>query len=410
MADDLASVLALLHSSRRRWRTLRAEGGQWNDPERSRQAFERMRPRGGGMSFRSPPHPAEREPRWRVWVVQPDRGRSEFSTAPDRQVTVIANRGTIWSGAPGRPGRSHPDQEDFLSRLGLASRLLETATLSAAYDLEVAGDTTVAGRDGIVVRGRPRHPGAPRVVAEALVLGSDEIEVVVDRERGVLLAVEGRLDGEAFSRLFTDEIAFDEELADELFDIPADEAPPSAQEAWEAVAPPSPPSTEVDGPPDGVIGATLAMTTVLARGEAVVVALDSVVAYPTGVELGVTVRRKGEPEFGSFDATRPRMWSGVSAFPGESLRVTVVFADGRQAVSQNFGDMPDASGAHLIALTGTATQCRFDQRFWLTPLPPPGALGLVVAWPARDIPETRVDISADAIREAAGRTIEVWTP
>jgi hypothetical protein len=36
MADDLPALLELLHESDRRWRTLRAEGDQWADPERSR--------------------------------------------------------------------------------------------------------------------------------------------------------------------------------------------------------------------------------------------------------------------------------------------------------------------------------------------------------------------------------------
>ena len=46
MADDLAAVLKILHDSDGRWRTLRAEGDQWSDPECSREAFLRAVPAG----------------------------------------------------------------------------------------------------------------------------------------------------------------------------------------------------------------------------------------------------------------------------------------------------------------------------------------------------------------------------
>lgn len=71
MADDLATVLTLLHDSDRRWRALRAEGDEWIDPERSREAFLRSvrtwPGRGSAMTSRGTPAPADRDPNWKVW-------------------------------------------------------------------------------------------------------------------------------------------------------------------------------------------------------------------------------------------------------------------------------------------------------------------------------------------------------
>ena len=45
---------------------------------------------------------------------------------------------------------------------------------------------------------------------------------------------------------------------------------------------------------------------------------------------------------------------------------------------------------------------------WLWPPPPPGDLEIVVAWPARGIPETRARLAGELIEEARGRIIEAW--
>lgn len=71
MADELAEVLRLLHDSDRRWRTLRAEGDQWTDAERSREAFLRNVRPGGIASVRGTPGPADVDPIWKVWMAPP---------------------------------------------------------------------------------------------------------------------------------------------------------------------------------------------------------------------------------------------------------------------------------------------------------------------------------------------------
>ena len=134
---------------------------------------------------------------------------------------------------------------------------------------------------------------------------------------------------------------------------------------------------------------------VVAREPSFVVAVDRVTAYPTGFELGITVRTNDAPVHGSFDIANRRSWSGRAAFPGQSLGVGVIFADG--------------SSASVVPISGGGTQARFDQRFWVAALPPPGPVGVVVGWPSRGLTETRADLDGRAIVEAAARAEALWS-
>jgi hypothetical protein len=100
---------------------------------------------------------------------------------------------------------------------------------------------------------------------------------------------------------------------------------------------------------------------------------------------------------------------GTAAFPDESLRVGVAFSDGRRSFADNFQQSSPPSDLTLIPLSGSGTAARFDQRFWVQPLPPPGPVGLIVEWERRGLAETRVDVSAEEIREAASRSSLIWT-
>jgi hypothetical protein len=45
---------------------------------------------------------------------------------------------------------------------------------------------------------------------------------------------------------------------------------------------------------------------------------------------------------------------------------------------------------------------------WVYGLPPPGPLAFVVEWPARGIAETRAEIDAGLVLEAASRAVPAW--
>jgi hypothetical protein len=46
--------------------------------------------------------------------------------------------------------------------------------------------------------------------------------------------------------------------------------------------------------------------------------------------------------------------------------------------------------------------------FWVWPLPPPGPVTFVCAWPRWEIPESRTDLDAGPILEAAARATDLW--
>jgi hypothetical protein len=201
-------------------------------------------------------------------------------------------------------------------------------------------------------------------------------------------------------------VAFDDELDPALFEFPdvPDVYPPSLPVPGQPRRPAPHPRV---GPPDEVLGEPVGGRTVVARTDTLVVAVDRIVAYPNGFELGVTVRTQSEPVHGSFDDHRQRAWSGVSAFPGESIRVSVVFADGRRGEAGNFGPAP-AGAVKLLPIQGHGSQTRFDQRFWVEPLPPPGPLGVIVEWQRRELAETRAELDAGVIVEAARKAETLW--
>jgi hypothetical protein len=202
-------------------------------------------------------------------------------------------------------------------------------------------------------------------------------------------------------------VAFDEDLDPALFEFP--DAPEISERSLavpvERRLRPAPHPRQ--GPPEGVLGQPVAGLTVVARTETMVVAADRIVAYPSGFEFGITIRTNERPAHGSFDDQRQRAWAGVAAFPGESVQVAVVFADGRRGAVDNFSSAP-AGDVRLIPIHGHGTQTRFDQRFWMEPLPPPGPLGVVVAWERRGLAESRADLDAGAIVEAASRAETLW--
>ena len=405
MADDLPAVLNLLHQSHRRWRTLRAEGEEWVDEERSKEAFFRSVGPGSFGTTRGAPGPADRDPRWRVWARQGDQWRADFGGAHQRRFLVISDGHRVCSSSPADGGyRVSDERADLASGAGPAGVLLRPVGLLAGFELEVVNRAEVIGRETFTVRGRPgttterRGPGMFR--------GADEIVFAVDADRGVLLSLEQRLEGAPYRRVAMTSVVFDEELDDALFEFPegGDAAPKVRPEPRRTPAP-----HPRHRPPDGVLGEPVGGSTVVARTDSVVVAVDRVVAYPTGFELGVTVRTPDGPGHGSFSEGRRREWSGTSAFPGESLRISVVFADGRASVAENFtGRPPQASDVRLVPMHGSGTQTRFDQRFWVEPLPPPGAVAVVVEWERRGLAETRVDLDGEAIVDAAGRAETLW--
>jgi hypothetical protein len=95
------------------------------------------------------------------------------------------------------------------------------------------------------------------------------------------------------------------------------------------------------------------------------------------------------------------------------LRFGVGFADGRKATNlerhRDFegGPTPDPPALRLRRWEGYDLLSQ-EVDAWVWGLPPPGPLAFVCEWPARHIPESRTEVDAGLVLEAAGRATALW--
>jgi hypothetical protein len=164
------------------------------------------------------------------------------------------------------------------------------------------------------------------------------------------------------------------------------------------------------GPPLGVVVSEL----LVARSAQATVCVGYIDAYPEGFELeirassSVAYRELGREGDRSGPDVFGRHWPMVGerrdVLPPQLLRIGVQFADGRTATNIGGHDRP-VGGPVMRPLrgggSGGGNKSRFHQGYWISPLPPPGPVGLVCEWPAVGIPIARQEIDAQLILDAA---------
>ena len=105
--------------------------------------------------------------------------------------------------------------------------------------------------------------------------------------------------------------------------------------------------------------------------------------------------------------------------PDELFRAGFQFADGSKVTSLA-GVLPapaavvdtaldqEPEGPLLVPRGGGGGGQSWSHRLWLWPLPDERPLSFVCEWPALGIALTRAEIDLDPIREAAGRSLQLW--
>jgi hypothetical protein len=171
-----------------------------------------------------------------------------------------------------------------------------------------------------------------------------------------------------------------------------------------------PPSPEWMEPPYGVLPGAVALEVVVAQNERAAVYIGRCAAYPTGLDFELHVLAAASA--GDLDPSL----NGIHQRPGggstyeEMLRFGVAFADGRKASNlggfTRSGEEPE--GPVLWGMGGAGGGGRWHQGFWMWPLPPIGPLAFVCEWPAAGIPLTRVEVDSQPLRDAAGRSRELF--
>jgi hypothetical protein len=95
-----------------------------------------------------------------------------------------------------------------------------------------------------------------------------------------------------------------------------------------------------------------------------------------------------------------------------SFRFGMQLADGSKVISDHGGRRPDddaePEGPILRPFLGGGGPRSHFSRWWAWPLPPAGPLEFVCEWPTFGIAETRADIDAQLILDAAQRSIRLW--
>jgi hypothetical protein len=161
---------------------------------------------------------------------------------------------------------------------------------------------------------------------------------------------------------------------------------------------------------------SLALDAVLLEGRDAAVLLGSVQAFSTGIGFTVTaVARRAEPSEGLFGA--------LHRHGGDGLLLGVEYADGRTAstvprrsagpaVPGRVGGDVGAEEPMLQQGSGSGSLRHAESTYYLSPLPPPGVLRVIAAWPSLGLAETTTELSADEIRRAAAgaRTLWPWEP
>ena len=237
-------VLRLMHTAPKRYETVRAALVYRGDGPKIKAVRERYaRSETGRRTFGDSPeriyHPEPDSPfgwRCRIWRVDEHRWRQELEF-PDGEVSMLVSTGRIRpfgtpEGPPGSsevwefrtPGSSRSEHPPWLvatdtfwtmyplDPTGFASIDDELARL----DLKVEEGVRWAGREAIRLRGVPSDEW--EYPPEPLWWGADEYEAVVDAERGILLRLASRLQGEDIDALEVEEIHFDEPFDEVIFE------------------------------------------------------------------------------------------------------------------------------------------------------------------------------------------------
>jgi hypothetical protein len=165
------------------------------------------------------------------------------------------------------------------------------------------------------------------------------------------------------------------------------------------------PNTEYQAPawargPAGMVPGAVAVTLLVARTDTHAVLVDGLLAYPTGFDFDLVVRRR---------PGRPREHRDQDHLWDHGSHLEVRFADGRSADNDPLR-WPRASGdqAPDPPLLYQSTSSPDGGHVWLWGLPPPGPLVFACHWPAGQIPPSQAELDAVLVLEAAARAQTLW--
>lgn len=236
---ELGTLLALLHGTDDRFRTVQATYRTWRHEERLHEAFrantEEQKRRGASVatvsavSSSGEPAPPETEETVRIWR-DGQRFREELHGGRRDGYYGVADGPLWWFWDEAMGARSNQDNPSAQSGVGQRLQvMLNPVPLLSSLRFRVAGNSQVAGRATVTAHATPRphdrrHPWLPAL--HELGIGAQFYQLEVDQERGVLLAVTAIRDEQPFYKITTLAIRFDEPIPAETFQF----TPPEGEE------------------------------------------------------------------------------------------------------------------------------------------------------------------------------------
>jgi hypothetical protein len=160
------------------------------------------------------PSPRERgdfERIWKVWHERPDRWRQEAGLPGGSGIEYrVIDGKAFWFYNPHEGAHAATTEGRFGPEFEIAYVFdPESGVPDLSYlEMRVVGRIRHAGREALRVEAT--KPGGWETVPEPLWWGADDYELVVDAERGVILRLASRLEGQAFDVTEVLEVSFDE--------------------------------------------------------------------------------------------------------------------------------------------------------------------------------------------------------
>ncbi len=160
--------------------------------------------------------------------------------------------------------------------------------------------------------------------------------------------------------------------------------------------------------PENEVPVSVALDAMLGEAADFIVYLSGVRVFRTVLEFRLTAlaRHRGAG----------RGLSGALFGHGEQedrLLLGVEYADGR--IGSNLGGFPAGLNQELDPTTpvlmpggGGGGDRSAETSYYLTPLPPPGPLRIITAWPSRGVAESVTEIPAEPLTDAATRVRVLW--
>jgi hypothetical protein len=220
----LGELLELLHRGGRSFETVRLAALQRINTrvgERAAEAWRASQPAGRVNSVRAyGPGNVQRsdvlEIPTRLWLQRPDSLREEMGGEyPHHGIRV----GETWWMFDEHNG-ALTNEGDPTHGAGIGQQLeafLQPATLIPHFDFDVRGPLEYLGRQALRVSGHRRSSDPHSHFHTPIPVGTEDCELTVDCEHGVLLQLTALFEGEEAMSMTIEEIAFDEPLDPSLF-------------------------------------------------------------------------------------------------------------------------------------------------------------------------------------------------